>query len=81
MLDDRQSKKKSIKIGKIDPEESYTLYEDDKDSAEVDIGAGSLIKRLFLSWVPKMEMGLIRSRRNVKLGHFYDLPISERSLR
>jgi hypothetical protein len=61
MLDERSSKKKSLKIAKIDPEESYTLYEDDKDSAEVNIGAGSLFKRLFLLWVPKMERDLTRN--------------------
>ena len=81
MLDERNTKKKQIKIAKIDQEESYTLYDDDNDSGEVDVGAGSLLKRLLLSWVPRMERDLMQNQRSVKLGHFYDLPIAERALR
>lgn len=57
------------------------MYDDDNDSGEVDVGAGSLLKRLLLSWVPKMERDLIKNQRSVKLGQFYDLPIAERALR
>lgn len=57
------------------------ICDDYEGDFNIEIGAGGISNRIFLTWVHKLEKDLTKNDGIVKFGSFYNLAHSERYLR